>query len=267
MPKFIGKFTRVCSNSKQSVVPCGLYGTILCVIEHNSKKNGRYEILWDNYIYGLYFNRNQFDVLQNKDNNFFQELFEKQVRLVKRHEERKKDQLSYWRKLDEEQIWHHHYAVMARNIVPVSHLSDDSKQAIEVFYQIDNQKLLDTHKLASFKHARLPAEGSIVCSVQNSTVRGGLTGTVTSTKCVNGLVTFYILWNGFHVSINYSIEEFTVTEYAGLTEHGEDLNISLSLRARESGIKPPIIKTEYKQQDAKSVFDVRRRNGNETFDF
>jgi hypothetical protein len=196
-------------------------------------------------------------------------MFEKRVDLVKRHEERKKDQLSYWRRLDEEQIWHHHHAVLARNIVPVSQLSDDSKKTIEVFYGIDNQKLIDCHKLASFqKHANsLPAEGSIVCSVQNSTVRGGLAGTVTRTKCVNGLVTFYILWSGFHVSINYTIEEFTVTEYAGLTEQGEDPNISLSLRARESGIKPLIIKTEYKQQDAKSVFDVRRRTGHETFDF
>ncbi len=82
---------------------------------------------------------------------------------------------------------------------------------------------------------KLPAKGSVICSVQNSAVRGGLLGVVVTTKCINGCVTFCILWDGYNASINYTVEEFTVIEYAKLKEDG-DPNVLLLSQARASEV-------------------------------
>jgi hypothetical protein len=260
---FIGKTTRVRSNSKQSLVPCGLFGTILSVQRkvHKLKTIVNYEIQWDNYLVGLCFNREEFNVIPKKDGQSSK--LQDQILNVKRLIQKKKNCLS---KLNSECIWRQHSDALALTVSQ----THGTKAEINLCRQL-NEKISPNYcNLSDLNSNKLPAKGSVVCSVQNSTVRDGLLGVVVDTKCVNGSVTFCILWNGYNASINYTIEEFIVIEYAKMTEDGEDPNVLLSSQARVSEVKPPkpiIIKAEYKQQEAKIVFDCRRREGHVIFDF
>jgi hypothetical protein len=263
---FIGKSTRVRSNNNQSLVPCGLFGTILSVQRkvHKLRTSVKYEILWDKYLVGLCFNREEFNVIPIKDSQCHQtSKLQDRILHVKRLIQKKRDYLS---KLKSERIWRQHSEALALTLSQ----TQDTKAVTNLCGQINDKMQLNRCNSSDLNTDKLPAKGSVVCSVQNSTVRGGLLGVVVNTKCINGCVTFGILWKGYIASINYTIEEFTVTEYAKMTEDGEDPNMLLSSQARVSEVKPPkpiIIKAEYKQQEAKIAFDCRRREGHVTFDF
>lgn len=271
---FIWKNSRVCSNSKQSLVACGLYGNIVSVQEsQTSRAFVNYLILWDNYLCGLYFTRDEFDVVpQTTTTNAFRKRFDMHIQKKKQAVERKETLLAFWRNLDKEQIRHHYDAVLVRNLVPVSNISEETKLQITMFDQATIIKKEHVQNPSCNQTNKLPAKGSRVCSVHNSTVLAGLFGTVTSSNCMHGTTTFNILWDGYFASINYSIDDFVVNEFAQLTEDGKDPNDSLTSLALESATKfeeslVPIQTKMYKQGTAKVVFDNSRRPGHVTFDF
>jgi hypothetical protein len=170
------------------------------------------------------------------------------------------DFLRFWKTLDDENLWPHFNAVQARNIVPVSESNVESKLILEAFCETENE----IHVMPVIERNVLPASGSEVCSLNNSTVMAGLCGVITITIPVRGTATiFFILWKGYFHSLHYTINEFVVTKYAELNEDGQDPNQSLTALAlslcEPFGVS--VIIKHYSEKHGKKAFDKSRRPG------
>jgi hypothetical protein len=254
---FLVRNVRVVSNSSQSIVKSGLYGTVLAVHRRNGQSE-QYEIKWDSYNCGLCFDRRHFELVKGNDSKekALKKAREMREIITMKHKlQRKMCYNMFWKSLDDEQIWEHFYAVQARNIVPVCQMTETAQKTVEMFDSYKN----DCCTYLNTVPDKLPAKGSIVRSVQNSTVKAGLLGEVTNTKCTRGgFVTFYILWEGYFVSINYALHEFVIVHFAEFDEtRHDDPNKSLAILATTMSVntKRPFVKRKYQEQDARVVFD------------
>jgi hypothetical protein len=265
---FVGKHFRVCSNNKQATVACGTHGTVVKVdCNPNQPRKAKYTILWDNYNVGLFAYRDEFQVLYQNSKEIYQGYTQRiDAERSKKRKERKNVFTSFWKTLDDENLWHHFHAVQARNIVPVGESDPKSKLILETFRMIENEDraspIMEQNVLL------LPASGSEVRSLNSSTVLAGLFGVITDTKCVRGGATiFYILWKGYLHSINYTLNEFVVTKYAVLTEDGQDPNKSLKALALSlcEPLGVSVTSKLYCEKNSKVVFDNSRRPGHVVF--
>jgi hypothetical protein len=265
--RFVGKHSRVCSNNKQATVACGTHGTVVKVDRNpNQHCKAKFTVLWDNYNVGLFANRDEFHVLHQNSKEIYQGHTERiDAERSRKREKRKKVFTSFWKTLDDENLWHHFYAVQARNIVPVGESDPKSKLILETFRMIENE---DRASPIMEHNVLLPASGSEVCSLNSSTVLAGLFGVITDTKCVRGGATiFYILWKGYAHSINYTLNEFVVTKYAGLTDDGQDPNKSLKALALSlcEPLGVSVTTKHYCEKNSKVAFDNSRRPGHVVF--
>ena len=265
---FIGKHTRVCSNNKYATVACGTHGTIINVDRNPRQRNAKYTVLWDNYNFALFIERDEFQLLNKNSKEIYQEYTQRiDTERIKQRKIRKNVFTSFWKMLDDENLWHHFHAVQARNIVPVGESDAKSKLILETFRLIENEDRISPPNIKQ-NVLLLPATGSEVRSLNCSTVLAGLFGVITNTKCLRGGATiFYILWKGYFHSINYTLNEFVVTKYAGLTENGQDPNKSLKVLAlslcEPSGVS--VTTKHYCEENAKVAFDNSRRPGHVVF--